>query len=398
MRRIGLLGVLAGCLVATAPAAAQDVTIYSSLPLIGPERATSQDIVHAEQLALEQAGGRVGPVGVRFVSLNDATHEANGWEPGQTSRNARIAAEDDTTIAYLGDFNSGASAISVPITNEAGILAVSPANGYVGLTRRGGADRGEPDKYYPTGVRTYGRVVPADHLQAAALARYLETLGVRRVFVVDDLEVFGTSIARLVRARLAGRGIRLVGSAHLRLRGRNAASVARRIRRSGADAMVYGGIPRNGAARLWRSVHARNHRLKLLGADGIATAAFAHALSRAERARTVLTSAPLAPAAYPPAGQAFLAVFRARFGHEPAPYAIFGYEAMSVVLAAMSRAQRPNARADVVAQFFATRDRDSVLGRYSIDPNGDTTLSTFGGYAISPTGALVFARVLNSAD
>ena len=77
---------------------------------------------------------------------------------------------------YLGEFNSGGSAISLPITNEAGILQVSPSNTYVGLTRAEGADKGEPDKYYPSGKRTFGRVVPADHIQAAAQVAYQKTL------------------------------------------------------------------------------------------------------------------------------------------------------------------------------------------------------------------------------
>jgi branched-chain amino acid transport system substrate-binding protein len=89
----------------------------------------------------------------------------------------------------IGELNSGASAVSIPILNEAGILQVSPANTAVGLTRSEGAEPGEPDKYYPSGKRTYARVVPADHLQAAASAQYMKDNGCTSVYITHDQEV-----------------------------------------------------------------------------------------------------------------------------------------------------------------------------------------------------------------
>ena len=204
------------------------------------------------------------------------------------------SAQDATTIAYLGELNSGGSAISIPILNEAGILQVSPFNGYVGLTRREGAQPGEPRKYYPSGVRTFGRVNPADHVQAAAIAALLRQEGVKRVFLVDDLEVYGDGIADMVRHRLKARGLRFAGRRHLRKR--NAAAIALAIRRSRADAMVYGGIAENGAARLWRAVHRRNPKLLLIGPEGVTDRAFYQHLGRAGR-RTLITNPTLEPAA-----------------------------------------------------------------------------------------------------
>ena len=149
-----------------------NLTIYSSLPLQGDSRPQSEAVVNGEKMALEEHGGKVGNYAVKYVSLDDSTAATGKWEPGATSSDARKAAQDKSTIAYLGEFNSGASAISIPILNEAGILQISPSNTYVGLTRSEGADKGEPDKYYPSGKRTFGRVVPADHIQAAAQVVY----------------------------------------------------------------------------------------------------------------------------------------------------------------------------------------------------------------------------------
>src|SRR4029079_6834065 len=93
-------------------------------------RAQSTDVVNGEKLALEEAGGKVGKYKITYKSLDDSTAAAGEWGPGQTSVDARKVAQGHSTIAYLGEFNSGASAISLPITNEAGILQISPSNTY----------------------------------------------------------------------------------------------------------------------------------------------------------------------------------------------------------------------------------------------------------------------------
>jgi len=329
--------------------------------------------------------------GIRLVSLNDATRRTGKWEPNAVIRNARRAFMDPSTIAYLGEFNSGATAISLPVLNEAGILQVSPSNTYAGLTRGEGAEPREPRQYFPSGRRTYGRVIPADHAQAAAAAALLQAEGVKRVYLVDDLEVYGAGLASMVRSRLAARGIAVAGSSHLRKR--NARSIARKIRRAKPDAMFYGGITQNGAARLWNAVHRRNPRLKLVGPDGVAETPFTRRLTRGAARRTLILNPTLAPSSYP-AG-AFYKAFRARFHKAPEPYAIYGYEAMAVVLDAIRRGG--GTRQGAIDAFFATRDRDSVLGRYSIDANGDTTLSTYGVLKVSRRGRLAYDRTIDSA-
>jgi ABC-type branched-subunit amino acid transport system substrate-binding protein len=127
----------------------------------------------AAQDLVERAGGKVGKYTIKYVSLDDATPAEGKWEAGQVSSNARTAAQNKNTILYLGEFNSGATAVSLPILNRSGIRQISPSNTAVGLTKKS-ADAAEPAKYYPTGKRTYGRVVPADNIQAAAQVTYMK--------------------------------------------------------------------------------------------------------------------------------------------------------------------------------------------------------------------------------
>jgi len=91
-------------------------------------------MVNGIKLALSQAGGKAGKWTVNYQSLDDSTAAAGKWDPGQTAANARKAATDPKAVYYIGEFNSGASEVSIPILNQAGLPQVSPANTYVGLT------------------------------------------------------------------------------------------------------------------------------------------------------------------------------------------------------------------------------------------------------------------------
>ena len=152
------------------PCRAEDgssITIYSSLPAAGnvPRPVRGRDQRREAGAREPVAPGKVGKYTVNYVSLDDSTAQNPGTaDEGQTAQNARKAVQDKSTISYLGEFNSGGTKVSLPILNKAGIPQISPSNTYVGLTTNDpGSEAGEPDKYYPTGKRTYARVVPAGH-------------------------------------------------------------------------------------------------------------------------------------------------------------------------------------------------------------------------------------------
>ena len=111
-------------------------------------------------------------------------------------------------VVYLGEFNSGASAVSIPILNEAGVPQISPANTDVGLTtNEPGAEPGEPDKYYPTGKRTYARIVPRDTIQGAALVDAMKEDGCTKVASANDKEVYGAGLAKHIELAAKAQGL-----------------------------------------------------------------------------------------------------------------------------------------------------------------------------------------------
>jgi branched-chain amino acid transport system substrate-binding protein len=377
---------------------AQKLTIYSSLPLQGAARAQALATVNGAKLALKQAGGKAGEFAIEYVSLDDSTAQAGGWEPGQTSANARKAIEDDSTIAYIGEFNSGATAVSLPLLNEAGIAQVSPGNTAVGITSDDpGAAPGEPDKYYPTGNRTYARILPKDTYQGAALATLAKEEGCASAYILNDKEVYGAGLARNVELSAEKVGLEIKGNEGIDKNAPNYRSLGSKIADTGAECFIYSGITANNAVQIFKDMAVALPDGALLGPEGVGETGFFDpeegGLPPDVGSRVLITIPGVAPEEYPPAGQEFLKAYEAEYGEEnPDRYAVYGYEAMSLILDAIERAGADGGdRAAVVEQVLATKDREGVFGQYSFDENGDITLTPYGVYRIED-GAMAFER------
>jgi branched-chain amino acid transport system substrate-binding protein len=381
----------------------ETVNVYSSLPLQGASRPQTTAMVDGIKLALEQNGGKAGNISVKYTSLDDSTAQAGTWTPEATQANAQKVAQDDSAIAYIGEFNSGASAISIPILNEVPIAQISPANTAVGLTTdEPGADKGEPDKYYPTGSRHYMRIVPKDTIQGAALASLMNEDGCTSVYILNDKEVYGGGLARNIEAAAGEIGLEVAGNEGIDPKAPNFRSQAATIKSSGADCFVFSGITANGAVQLYKDVSAAVPDAKLYGPDGVAESGFSDpkegGIPADVASKVKVTVATLAPDEYPPDGKKFFSDFEKKYGESnPDPYAIYGYEAMDLVLDTCKELGSDcTDKQAMIDALFQTKGRQSVLGTYDIDENGDTTLTDYGVYTIKG-GELQFDQTIQAA-
>ncbi len=376
------------------------VDVYSSLPLQGSSSAQTQPMVNGIKLALSEAGGKAGSFTVNYQSLDDSTAEAGKWDPGQTAADARKAASDPKAVFYIGEFNSGASEVSIPILNQAGIPQVSPANTYVGLTTSlPGSAPGEPTKYYPTGKRTYLRIVPIDSIQAAAGLIAMKQAGCTKVAVANDKEAYGQGLATLLGLEKGYYGMTITSDTGIDPTAPNFRSYAATVKAQGADCFYFAGIVSNGAVQLTKDVHAALPSAKIFGGDGVCTGSYTSAKQGGVPAAIdpliECTVATQDLAAYP-GGKQFLAAYKAKYGTaNPDPYAIYGYEVMKLGLDTIaSLGSKGSDKSAVLSALFAIKSRSSVLGSYGFDANGDTTLKSYGLYKVGSDGNPVFAKTI----
>ncbi len=286
--------------------------------------------------------------------LDDATDD--GWDAAATGANARTATEDTTAIAYIGELDSGASRTSIPITNQAQILQVSPGASAEDLTRDSPSSDDVPD-IQGAEERTFARVIPSDRAQGEAAAAWMTGEGISSVTVASDDSDYAAALIDGLKAAPSGPTIDSAG-----------AGEAVYIAAAGPlDVAIAAGSGERGFY---------GSDALLDGGEGL--------ISRSRPVR--LTSAAMDPTQLPPEAADFLAAFEEAYGREPGRYAAYGYEAMAATLAAIDDADEPTDRSDVVDAFFATEDRESILGTYSIDEVGNTTLGTLGAYEISGAG------------
>jgi branched-chain amino acid transport system substrate-binding protein len=391
---------LGGCLSGTDPEESSripggTVTIYSSLPRHGVSAPAAAAAAAGQRLALADANGRAGGLRVRLVRLDSTEPGDRLWNPGRVSANAERAVDDDTAIAYIGELDYGASAVSVPITNDTGILQVSPGDGLTSLTRRPpGRPRAGPERYYPTGVRTFLRLVPNDLLQAETILQQLRARGRSRAAVVFDQEIYGRELAGELVARARRDGPEPVASEEYRGRVEEIPDIARSLAEDRPDAVVYAGVAGPGSGRLLAAIDMRVPGAPVAASAGLLArnpASPIPAAPESVRAYTPIRPAPALPAS----GRRILRRLRATEGAAAArPEAVYGYEAVKLVLDAISRAG-PDRR-QVIREALTPRERRSPLGELTVRATGDVDGAEFAVWALRD-GRFEYERMIEKA-
>jgi len=374
------------------------ITVWSSLPRQGSSKGQTDTIVNAIKLALEERGNKAGGYTINYVDGDDSTAEAGQWTEAKEIENATNAGNDEKVVAYIGTFNSGAAKVSIPILCKAGVAMVSPANTYPGLTKPGKGEAGEPEKYYEGCARNYHRVVPADDLQGLAGAKWAKTLGLTKVYVIDDSQIYGKGIADVFRKEGPGQGLEIVGNDSILGRETDYKSLAEKVKSSGAQLVYFGGITQQNAPQLWRDIKAALPDVAMMGPDGIFEDAFIEGAGPAAEG-TYITFGGVPADQLTGKGAEFVTSYKETYNQDLQAYTAYGYEAANVVLDAIERAAARNPsdfkqfRQYVLEETSATKDFAGVLGTWSFDQNGDTTLTTMSGNQVK-NGAFEFVQVI----
>jgi branched-chain amino acid transport system substrate-binding protein len=376
------------------------VDVYSDLPLKGAVSAQTGPALKGEQLALSQAGGKAGQWKVNFISLDDSTATSpTNYDLNVCQANARKAATDPKAVYMVGPFNSGCAKVEIPITNQGGLAQVSPANTYPGLTtNEPGTSSGEPGVYYPTGKRTYLRIVPRDTIQGQAGLVAMKQLGCARVAVANDKTPYGVGLATQIQLNQKKYGITVTGVTPLDPTSPNFRSYVSTVKSQGANC-VYTAFDPPGEVELVKDINSAVPTAKIFGGDGVCSGGETNP-------KTGGFPASIAPLFYCtvatqglttyPGGKTFLAAYKAKYGvGNPDPYSIYGYEDMQLALKTIAKlGSQGNSKSAVVKALFQTQNYAGAIGTYGFDKNGDTTLKSYGLYKVGSDGNPEFDKTI----
>jgi branched-chain amino acid transport system substrate-binding protein len=370
---------------------APDHVIVSDFPMQGPVSATTVPMAAAIRLALAQHRFRAGPYTIGYQACDDSTAQAGNYDLAKCVANARSYAANPLVIGVVGPHNSACTGAQLPILNSArgGPLAmVSPTNSEINLTHEYKDIPGGTGGLYPTGVRNYARVYPANDVQAAAQAMLLKRQGRHRVFVVaaarDD---YATSIAASFGHAARRLSLGIAGTAVWDDRRSSADALVSRIRRSRADAVVLAGLLNYGfSAGLVADLRsALGNQVALVGDDGFLPIPVLLRQTRGLARGMYITAAAAFPGNLPVAGRDFLRRFAAAHPEQPTSgFTAYAAQAAEVLLAAIGNSD--GTRRSVTAELLRVRVRDGVLGTFGFDAQGDPTRAIVTVFRVSPGG------------
>jgi branched-chain amino acid transport system substrate-binding protein len=355
-----------------------DYLIASDLPLIGGSRTQTVQMNKAIAYVLSQQDWKAGKYKIAFQACNDATAQLAKWDPTKCSANAHAYASNSSLIGVVGTFNSGCAAIEIPVMNQApggGLMLLSPANTYGCLTEPCAGN--EPEKYYPSGKRTYARVAPSDPNQGAVDAKFLASKGVKSVYILNDKEAYGLGVAKNFSGAAKALGIKVTGFSAYDPKQPNFQALFTRIKATNPDSVFIGGLIDENSGQLINdkvAVLGPNSKVLLMLPDGFTTdAVFQRSEGGTPNANgAFFTVAGVGIDKYKGAALKFIDGFKTQLAGKPVdPYAILGAQAAKVLLDAIEKSD--GNRSSVIDEVYKTDVSNGLIGNFKLNKNGDLT-------------------------
>ncbi len=350
--------------------------IVSSLPRTGSAQGQTNTIVNGIKMAIADYGGEIAGLKLVHQDMDDATAAQGQWDAGKEADNAREAVGDADAMVFIGPYNSGAAKVSMPILNEAGMLQISPAATWPGLTKKvpGQESSGEPDIYRPSGKITFCRVCPTDDTQGPLSAVFAKDNGFKRVFILDDKELYGAGIAGLFRKKCEELKLEVLGHESIVSSQKSFKTLMQSIKGKNPDLIYFGGTTQSGGPQIAIDMKGEGLSAKLMVPDGCYEQEFIKGAGADVLNEMVYaTIGGKDPSQLTGAGAEFVMKYRDTYKAEPEAYAAYGYEAAKVFLEALKKVGKKD-REELRKAVLATKDFSAgVLGKWSFNADGDTT-------------------------
>lgn len=375
--------------------------IASHSVFLGPYKGHGVQNAQAIKMVLAERGWRAGPYTIGVQACEEADAKDGVPSPTKCARNARAFARDPSVLGVIGPLTSNCAIHMAATLNKApdGPLAmIAGGNTYVGLTRSGpGTQQGEPERYHPTGRRSYARLAPTDDVQGAAVALHARKGGAGRAFVVEDGSDYSRGLKAAFEYAAERLGLTVAGSARWHVQERGYLPLAARVRAARPDVvLVAGEIARDGPRLISDLAKGLGPEVQLMAGDGFNQPEDIVEEAGARADGLVISIAVFPNRNLPAPGRRFAAEFVRRFSQRPCCFSVHEAQATHMLLDAI--AASGGSRERVTEAVMHARVEGGLVGDFAIDANGDTTLNKMGIYRIRDGKLRFEAAVTPAAD
>ncbi len=335
--------------VPAATNAATVLTISTDLPLQGSSFDSNDSTNKAIALYLKQIKYKAGKYTVKLKIYDDATAAKGGWDDAKCAANAQAHVANKSEVAVMGTYNSGCAKIIVPILNQApggAMTMISNANTNPGLTKVW--NPGEPDVYYPKGIRNYARVCTTDDIQGSAAAQFAKSIGIKSVYVLNDTQTYGQGVGQAFTTEAKKIGLNVLSSGAYGegwdAKQSSYEAMFTKIAALKPDMVYIAGIFDNNGGQLMKDkfkVLGNNTVVKVMAPDGFTGYPDFNSMPEADGAYLSfagLSTELLLKNAPNGAGAKFVKAYKAEYKKDPiGSYPIYGVAAVQVILAALAK-------------------------------------------------------------
>ncbi|PZA07945.1 MULTISPECIES: branched-chain amino acid ABC transporter substrate-binding protein [unclassified Meiothermus] len=329
-------------------------------PLSGELAPYGEPAKNGAQIAVEQAQARFAKLGFK-LELSVQDDQAN---PDTSVAVARRLINDPDVLGVVGPLTSGTAIPASVAFKEGNLAMVVPVASNPTLTERG----------LKNVFRVYGR----DDVQGPAGAEYaVKTLGVKRVFVVHDKGAYGQGVAQAFAERAKALGAQVIAVVGTEEKV-NFQPLVAQMQAAKPDLVYFGGY-HDRAAPLLTQMRQRGVTALFMGPDGFDNSEFVRLAGAATKG--IYYTSPAGPASQYPSAKPFVEAYKAKFGKEPEPFALFGYDSAQVIIAGLEAAIRANGgqkpSREQVVQAISKVKLNGATGEIAFDAKGDRTLARY---------------------
>ena len=332
------------------------IKIATQTPLSGGSAITGESIRLGAQMKLEEEVEKFKKLGytLQLEKYDDQS------DPKKGVSNANIIGADESIYGVIGHYNSGVAIPSSEVYEKYNVAMVSPGATAVTVTDRG--------------LKTVNRIVGRDDAQGPAGANYaIETLGAKKIFIIQDKTAYGSGIADAFKVAAEEAGAEIVGYEGITVGEKDFNGVINLVLTKKPDLIYFGGIYSE-AGIIIKQAREKGIDVPFMGGDGMDSSGLVDIAGDAV-ANTYITSV-AGDSTATEAGQKFVEDFKAKFNKNAEAFSVYGYDSMGVILHAIENAINENngklpSKEKVAEAVRSVKDYQGVLTNVTFDDIGD---------------------------